>query len=552
MWVICALLLAAAPAAAQAPEPARLADFVPVAGPLRNIVESLEARGDTLWAGQRLVFTEDGGDSFHLVDDPVLTPPIAPNAIVYALDVVGDVVWVGLGFSDNSIESRPQSAAGFAFSEDGGDSWDYRFPPLDAPEDSVQFYGVSALYALPIIVPQLSPPFDVAYDPATRDVWTAGLLSGVRRLRWNAEAGAYARDFERVVLPPDTLASISPIQPYAFPFIPELPGLSDAGANFIAYSVLVDETGTVWAGTEGGVNRSRPEDVFLFENTETGEAFEERAWQRTGYDGTSRGLLASAVIALAEQPLGDGAFPVGSPQNPRNPVWLATWRPLATESQPGEAFGAMVTRDGGETFMPALIGTGRIYDFGFCNGPAFCSPSTVYAAGTDGLFISEDDGQTWRTVRDFRDRERPGRFVQRGAPVYAVTTTRSALWVGTADGLLKSEDGGETWTIFRTDVPTNPATPDERTPSVDAYAYPNPFSPSADRVVRIRYDRPGPARIRIFDFAMNLVRTIPDAAPVEQAWDGFDEFGNRVANGVYFYEVDAGGEPLRGKILVLE
>jgi hypothetical protein len=35
-------------------------------------------------------------------------------------------------------------------------------------------------------------------------------------------------------------------------------------------------------------------------------------------------------------------------------------------------------------------------------------------------------------------------------------------------------------------------------------------------------------------------------------WDGYDDDGNRVANGVYFYEVDAGGESLTGKILVLE
>ena len=546
------LLLAAPAASAQGLDAERLADLVPVPGPLRNIVENLHVQGDTLWAGQRLVFTADGGDSFHLVDDSTLTPPIAPNPIVYSMDVEGDVIWVGLGFNDNSIQSRPQSAAGFAYSEDGGATWAYRFPPLDVPEDTLQTYGVSTLFALPIIVPQLSPPFDIDYDPVTRDVWTAGLLSGLRRLRWDPDSSRYAQDFERVVLPPDTLDAISPEVPYAFPYIPELPGLSDAGANFIAYAVLVDETGTVWAGTEAGVNRSRPEDVFLFENTETGEVFEERAWQRTTFDGTASGLIGSTVISIEEQPLGDPAFPVGSPENPRNPVWMTNWRPLATQSQPGEAFGVVVTRDGGETFEPVLVGTGRVYDFGFCGGASFCTPRTVYVAGEDGLFVSDDDGATWRTIRDFRDRDRPGRFVKRNAPVYAVATTTAALWVGTGDGLLRSEDGGETWTIFRTDVPTNPAEPTDRTPSVDAYAYPNPFSPSADRIVRIRYDRDGPARIRIFDFAMNLVRTLPDAAPVEQAWDGFDEHGNRVANGVYFYEVDAGGDPVWGKILVLE
>lgn len=572
-------LLGAAPAVAQPGLDAeRLADLVSVPGPLRNIVENLEAEGDTLWAGQQLIFTDDGGATFSFVDTAaVFRPPIAPNAIVYSLDVEDDAIWVGLGFNDNSIQGRPQSAAGFAYSEDGGSTWDYRFPPLDAPEDSLQTYGCNffapdvtedeivpiegcealstQLFALPIIVPQLSPPFDIDYDPVTRDVWTAGLLSGVRRLEWNEETGEYARDFRRVVLPPDTLDAIRPDEPYFFPYIPELPGLSVEGANFIAYSVLVDETGTVWAGTEAGINRSRPEDVFTFtvQDPVTGEdsTFQERAWQRTGYDGTALGLLSSAVISVEEQPLGDPAFPVGSPENPRNPVWASNWRPLATEARPGEEFGAVVTRDGGETFEAVLLGTGRIFDFGFCGDASFCTPETVYAAGADGLFVSDDDGRTWRTIRDFRDAERAGRFVKRDASVFAVETTRSALWVGTGDGLLRSTDGGETWTVFRTDVPTDPAEPSERTPSVDTYAYPNPFSPNADGVVRIRYDEDR-ADIRIFDFAMNLVRSLPGSAAVEQAWDGFDENGNRVANGVYFYEVDTPAGTFWGKILVLE
>ena len=548
------LLLLAAPASAQSGLGAEeLAELVPVPGPLRNIVENLEVQGDTLWAGQQLLFTDDGGATFNLIDDEAFTPPVASNAIVYSLDVEGDVIWVGLGFNDNSIASRPQSAAGFAYSEDGGATWSYRFPQLDVPEDTLQTYGLSTLFALPIIVPQLSPPFDVDYDPVTRDVWTAGLLSGLRKLEWNPATGEYARDFRRIVLPPDTLNSISPIRevPYFFPYIPQLPGISDAGTNFIAYSVLVDETGTVWAGTEAGINRGRPEDVFLFQDQNTGETYEDRIWTRTGFDGTASGLLSSAVISIEEQTLGDPAFEVGSPENPRNPVWATNWRPLATESKPGDEFGVVVTRDGGETFEAVLVGTGRIYDFGFCEGAAFCTPSTVYAAGAEGLFVSDDDGTTWRTIRDFRDRDRPGRFVKRDAPVYAVATTSDALWVGTGDGLLKSTDGGATWTIFRTDVPTNPDVPTDRTPSVDAYAYPNPFSPNADTYVRIRYDEPS-ASIRIFDFAMNLVRSLPSAAPTEQVWDGFDESGNRVANGVYFYEVDTPSGSSWGKILVLE
>ncbi|MEM1043258.1 MAG: FlgD immunoglobulin-like domain containing protein [Bacteroidota bacterium] len=565
----------AAPALAQF-DAARAQDLRPVSGPQRNIVDNLDAEGDTLWAGQQLTFTADGGASWFLVDDDVLTPPIAPSAIVYSLDIEGPNIWVGLGFQDPAIASRPQSAAGFAHSEDGGQTWTYEFPQLDQPEDTLQVYGCNALTpealetgalnpilgcdflapqlpALPVIVPQQSPPFDIDFDPTTGDVWVAGFASGIRRLSLLPDSNAYAPSFERIVLPPDTLDAISPTQPYFFPLAPEV-NENEEALNFLGFSVLVDETGTVWAGTVAGVNRSRPEDVVelvVFDTTGTVpiDTLVERGWQRTSFDGTSQGLPGDWVIAIEEQPVGDETFAVGTPENPRNPVWLSVWR----ASEPSERFALVVTKDGGETFEPVLVGGRRFYDLAFCPDGATsgCTPGTVYAAGDDGLFISDDEGRTWRSVRDFRDRDVPGRFVSRDARVFAVAATPSALWVGTGDGLLKSEDGGVTWTVFRVDVPTSPAAPTERAPEVETYAYPNPFSPNADTFVRIRYDRPT-ARIRIFDFAMNLVRTISSATPNEQVWDGFDDSGNRVANGVYFYEVDAAGESLRGKILVLE
>ncbi len=567
------------PAAAQSARfLARVDSLVRVGGPQRTIVDNLEAEGDTLWAGQELTFTADGGQSWFLVEDRALTPPLAPTAIVYSLDVEGPNVWVGLGFQDPAIASRPQSAAGFAHSEDGGRTWSYEFPQLDQPEDTLQVYGCNffrpdaepgdivpilgcgeggvetlafQLPALPIIVPQQSPPFDVDFDPLTRDVWVAGLASGIRRLEWLPDSGRYAEDFQRIVLPPDTVRSIRPDEVQRFVFAPERNEFEEA-RNFLGFSVLVDETGTVWAGTVAGVNRSRPEDIVelvVFDSTGTMpvDTLRERAWERTGFDGTNAGLPGDWVIALEEQPFDDPA----TAENERNPVWLAVWRAV----EASERFGLAVTRDGGESFETVLLSGRRIYDVTFCpDAASYCSPETVYAAGDEGLFISDDGGQTWRTVRDFPDATRAGRFVSQDASAFAVATTPGALWVGTGDGLARSTDGGATWTLFRADVPTNPDTPTDRVPDVETYAYPNPFSPNADRYTRIRYGQAGDtagARIRIFDFGMNLVRTL-DAAPVEQVWDGFDDGGNRVANGVYFYEVDAGGESLRGKILVLE
>lgn len=537
-----ALVLAAAARAQVAPGEAP-------GGPQSPVVDRLLATGDTLWAGPRLVVTADGGRTWTRVrgEDEgipdVFAPPQAPNAAVYAFAAHGRTLWVGLGYRDPSPPAFVQSAAGFAVSTDGGRTWRYRFPQLDAPEDRTQRYGVSVLPALPVVAPQRAAPFGLAIDPATRDLWVAGALSGARRLRFDPATGTYARRFERVVLPPDTLRRLRPDEPHAFPVGPPTPGRLDFSANQVAYAVLIDATGTVWVGTEAGLNRSTPDDVVRFTDAQ-GRPFEERAWTRLPFDGTDRGLPARAVVVLAEQHL---------PGSERSAIWLAAWPPLiqGTRPEPGERAGVAVTRDGGASFETVLPGE-RAHAFAFCEAVhAHCTEGTVWVAADGGLFASTDGGRTWTATRDFRDRDRPGRFVKPGAQPRALALTRDALWVGTTDGLLRSTDGGRTWTVFRPDVPVRPEVPSPRAPEVDVYAYPNPFSPRTDRLVRLRYDTEA-ARIRIFDFGLRLVRTLEGPAPVEQAWDGRDDRGAQVPNGVYFYAVDTPDGTRWGRLVVLE
>jgi len=103
----------------------------------------------------------------------------------------------------------------------------------------------------------------------------------------------------------------------------------------------------------------------------------------------------------------------------------------------------------------------------------------------------------------------------------------------------------------------SPVVPGDLVPTVDTFAYPNPYAPARDTEVRIRFDleRPQSVTIRIFDFGMNLVRTLHgqlNPGRRELSWDGTDQNGAVVANGAYFYTVDTGSERARGKILVLE
>jgi hypothetical protein len=103
----------------------------------------------------------------------------------------------------------------------------------------------------------------------------------------------------------------------------------------------------------------------------------------------------------------------------------------------------------------------------------------------------------------------------------------------------------------------NPDEPTDTAPDVPTYAYPNPFSPAADDIVRIRYETESATsvEINIYDFAMNRVRTIRDdvgSGQVETTWNGIDDGGLRLPNGPYFYTVDTGSDTVRGKILLIE
>lgn len=490
------------------------AELVPVASISRNSVANLHAERSELWVGPSLNVTRDDGATWFQADVDSIRNG---RGRVFSLDVEGDRIWVGLGFSKRvSADGQTdfvRTAGGFAFSHDGGTNWSYRPPPLDIPGDTVITYGLSTIPALDIIVPEQSPPFDIDFDPESETVWTAGWASGLRR---SVDDG---QTWQRVVLPPDTLSELVPDREYDFLYDPR----SSEGAqnlNFSAFSVLVDETGTVWAGTAGGLNRSTDGGV---------------SWRRFSATDLASPLLGNWIISIEEQP-----------NEGRNPVWFATWRAEGAS----EHFGAMVTRDGGETFESFLTGE-RIYDFAFGN-------ETIYAAGEKGLFVSRDNGQTWVSISHFRDAERPDRLIRQGARVFSVALTPAALWVGTEDGLARSVDDGASWTIIRSEVPLHPPVETDDIPDTDTYAYPNPFTPAVDGVVRVRYELASEQHVtvRVFDFAMNLVQTVTDqrrpAGIREDQWNGIDERGLRVPSGPYLYAVTTDDGTFWGKILVVQ
>ncbi|MEM0963783.1 MAG: FlgD immunoglobulin-like domain containing protein [Bacteroidota bacterium] len=511
----------------------------------------LDAQGDVLRAGPRLIEIRGTQLSIPALDPAnasAFDPQTAVDARAFTIDAQGDVVVVGLGFNDVTADAEqpPATAAGFALSTDGGQTYAFRFPALDQSRDSTVVYGASTLLAYPATVPQGSAPLDIATTAGGDTLYAATLLAGLRR---STDQG---RTWEPVVTPPDSLLVLDPRETYDFPYTPDVrqplgfidgdpeqPVFPRFSENFIALSVLVDEEGTVWAGTAGGLNRS----VRI-------DGVEDLAWVRYIDQPIGSSIPSNLVSALEAQP-----------REGRDHIWAAC------SVASGDAFdpstqepGVVVWRGddagGRPIFETVLLGV-TAEDIAF-------DEARAYVAASDGLYVSDDDGASWRIVRVFRDAV--GNVLPVGPRARAVATTPGVLWVGVSAGpsggrpdpgagLLRSTDGGRTFELFRADVQPDASGEGDRT--VDAYAYPNPFNPRDGRLrVRVDLDAPADVRIRIYDAAMNLVRTLEapgrQAGPNEIAWDGQTDGGLRVANGPYIYTLEGGSTRASGRILVIQ
>jgi ligand-binding sensor domain-containing protein len=227
-------------------------------------------------------------------------------------------------------------------------------------------------------------------------------------------------------------------------------------------------------------------------------------------------------------------------------LWAATWKAEGEE----EEYGVSFSDDGGENWVVTLEGE-KAHNFAF-------DDSIAYVATDNGLFKSVDMGQTWYVFDQFKDQQSGERIYTQ--EIYSAAAANEQLWVGTADGLAITKNNGYTWQVIRafqrTGVNDEPRT----------YAYPNPFSPTrhnqvdSDGFVRFQFNTLSSTRvtIHIFDFAMDRVTTvveheaIPRAGDYTRVWNGKNDYGDMVANGVYFYSVELEGDGTYwGKLMIL-
>lgn len=423
---------------------------------------------------------------------------------VSALVVTDSIIWAATAKSEKINDQYYPVGGGVGYSRDAGLTWEWMPQPIDSAD--VVDYS-----------PTTTAVQNVTYDIAMSEtaVWITSWGGGLRKFR-------YGGDRWEIVTPD--------------------------GQSFDVWNNLrhrafsaVYAGGSLWIGTAKGVSRTVDEGMH---------------WESFAFKLDEPTISGDFVTALGAQELGD-----------RTNIWAATWKAESAY----EYYGVSVTEDNGRHWRVALSDSTRLPSGEYlvdAYGPlrahnfAF-RDSTVYVAADDGLWISHDNGRTWgdgplQVIYDPTINEELNHV-----DFYSVLTVGDSLWVGTNAGLAVGwlPEGEEmfSWRIHRAHQPAGTAGQPE------TYAYPNPFSPERGQLTRfqINVTEPMEVTLGIWNFAMEPVlkpRTFQLSGGGENDmtgygavhWDGRDEDGDIVANGVYFYRIKASGRTLWGKIMVLD
>ncbi len=455
-----------------------------------NAIVEIKTLGSTLLLGtsKGLAISENLGRTWRMVTHEDGIGRGSVTAIAAKATETDTVIWVATSHDTVVAEGTLNAGGGLAVSKDFGRTWQHVPQPGPTPVQNITF--------------------DIAlHDDGS--VWITSFGGGTRR--------SFDDGLSWEVVTPDT---------FVFDAFCNL--------NHRSFSVL-SANGVLWVGTAGAVNKS----------TDDGET-----WVNFTHQNQENPISGNFVVALGSQQYGGREY-----------IYAATIQVTDTElagctdfpfpGSPDQYRAVSVSDDGGYSWYTALEGV-------FPHNFAF-DDSVAYAATDKGLFKSLDFGRTWARYPEIYDSEKDILYLSEDVFTVAVTPDH-ALWVGGPDGLAVTRDDGRTWSIIRGSSPPG------RDGEKRTYAYPSPFSPlrhnlsGGDGFIRFQYNTINDTRVtvRVYDFAMDKVAEVVSGKPRNgggeffELWNGRNDRGELVANGVYFYSIELEGDTvLWGKFMVM-
>jgi len=501
--------------------------------PASNSINDILVVGDTIWLGtsRGLSQSTDNGTSWKNYYNTSEFGTESVTALLYA----GGVIFASTAHSVEKDGTSFPEGSGLRFSSDNGITWQAVSQPLDEPGDSSVRYGNNVLRALPVTVAVQNIIYDFAF--AGNKIWIAAFAGGLRSVSFDSLTNNTKAKWSRTILPPDYLSTLKPSDSLSFTLQPVAGKFGkEEYLNYRLFSLVAINDSTLYAGTANGINKTT--NAFL--------PADSLRWEKFNHQNQDNPISGNFVVAL-----GFNTY--------YKTVFAASWK----ANDQNEFYAVSYSKDGGVNWNTTLLGE-KPHNF------ASYSSSTIITTD-NGPFLNEirSSLNSWLNTGSIIDKK-TGLALQTSV-FYSAAFSNNGLtaWVGSEDGLVKNEmpysNWSDDWKIFYASQPLQRKD--------DSYAFPNPFSPKMEKV-KIKYNTGGASKkvtIRIFDFGMNYLRTViqnvdrGNPAHVINAsnadgingvldyWDGKDDSGSVVPNGVYFYRVEIEGQELQfGKIMVIQ
>jgi len=466
------------------------------------------------------------------------------------LSVSGNIIAVS-GVIDTAVTTGTEpKGTGISYSTDRGENWHYLPQPVDPDTVYIENYNLydcikndydwdsqsetcfsNKNWTIPWGGQEIksllvsSEVDNVSYDLAVYNgfIYAASWAGGLRRYPIGLLEGDEVRKWEVIPLPRDNDLDLYCGQIDSTYYLnPRDPG--DGGNhNHKGFSVYVDEN-TVWAGTAAGINKG----------VITGDCID---WVGH-YTSLMNNISGDWVIGFTQQKFADF-----------NRLWAITW----TAGNENEYSALSYTDDGGESWDTTQPSgeVEKIYNL-------YGNSTHIWASSESGLYVSEN-GEHWEKYLRPSDENTGEELLTESAMSSHYSENIGWLWVGTGDGIGISDDGGINWSIHRFWEST--VTEDEKK---RFSVYPNPFlindysQVDGDGHVRFIYFNPenDNSSIDIFDFAMDRVielgiSHLVDNNETEMIWNGKNEYGHKVSNGVYFCRLSLNGKYYWTKLAVV-
>jgi photosystem II stability/assembly factor-like uncharacterized protein len=479
--------------------------------PLSNTITDIITVGDTVWLGtsKGVSLSTDNGttwSNFYGQSD-------FGTDNISAIGYNKGTFWCATAKSTEITggEILPEGT-GLKYTTNLGATWQSVPQSVDIETDTLEMYGINQIAALPVTVGINNLAYDIAFTKNT--IWIATFAGGLRKSTDNGST------WDRVVLPPDFLNEISPDDTLNFCLSPVDGNFcSNGNLNHRVFSITSVNDTTLYVGSANGINKSTDNGI---------------SWKKFNAQNQTQAISGNFVTALGYNQITQS-------------VWASTWK----AEDENEFYGVSASTDGGETWNTFLRDE-RPHNFGF-------KGNEVLAATDNGVFRSNNSsGTSWTLPNSIIDEtsDPNTKFELQTNEFYSVASN-NFIWLGSTDGLVRLQETSNwqgTWKIFFVAQTLSSNT--------DSYCYPNPFNPRQE-ALKIKYSTGGvdaDVTIRVFDFSFNYVRTIiqnvqrnRDVDSPPDFWDGKDDDGSFVPNGVYFYRVDVDDkDPVYGKILVIQ